>query len=115
MEREYRVLPMLVESQRFRVVVYHSDGYQDDSTEFIGMHAKERAEHYAQIMNNPCIAKLKPGEPFFVLRGQDVLASPIVREWCDRASAIGVPADKLSEAYNKADAIRLWQPKKQPD
>jgi hypothetical protein len=62
-----------------------------------------------------CLAKLKPGEPFFVLRAQDILASAGVRVWAARAKASGTPEHKVIEAIRTADEMEKWEPRKYPD
>lgn len=62
-----------------------------------------------------CLAKLKPGEPYFVLRGQDTLAPDLVREWASFAAADGCPQEKLDDANRIADAMEAWPHRKAPD
>ena len=42
-----------------------------------------------------CFNKLKPGEPYFVLRAQDTLASSLVRAWASLAKANGLSEEKF--------------------
>ncbi len=66
----------------------------------------------------PCYDKAAPDEPVFVLRGQDVLAPEIIREWAYRAQMLGTPVAKVVEAQALADKIEEWQianQKKVPD
>lgn len=65
--------------------------------------------------HDACLTKLKPGEPFFVLRGQDELASALVRTWAWRARMYGLPTDRFDEAMATADAMEAWLPRKMPD
>ncbi len=69
--------------------------------------------------NNPgpfdCLAKLHPDEPYFVLRGQDVLAPAIVRRWADRAREADVDPAKIAEADRIAYDMERWQARKVPD
>jgi hypothetical protein len=59
--------------------------------------------------------KLKPGEPHFTLRGQDMLAPGIVLEWAKRAEAMGVDAGMIKEARAVAEAMQRWPKQKRPD
>ena len=56
-----------------------------------------------------CLAKLRPGEPFFVLRGQDVLAADAVDSWLT-AALTGQPISfaKSREAALCMEAMREW-------
>lgn len=62
-------------------------------------------EHQPQTLSvpfNECLAKLRPGEPFFVLLGRDAQASAAVINWvCDRERAEG-PSPKLARALDVA-------------
>lgn len=62
-----------------------------------------------------CLDKLKPGEPFFVLRAQDKLAPDIIREWAIKAKSYGLPMDKYQEALDTASAMDQWTNRKYPD
>lgn len=66
-------------------------------------------------MNNPCLAKLKPGEPFFVLRGQDLLAPDLVKDWVGKAAVHGASDAKLQMAWADAHAMEQWPNRKFPD
>lgn len=55
-----------------------------------------------------CLPNLKPDEPYFVLRAQDKGASKCVRDWAARAHQMGVPADKVNEAWNVAGEMDKW-------
>jgi hypothetical protein len=64
------------------------------------------------------------GEPIFVLRGQDVLAPPIVRNYAEDAAAEGAFGIGLGEPEGQAafdhlmafaDAMAAWTPRKLPD
>lgn len=55
------------------------------------------------------------GEPYFVLRAQDCLASTLVAEWAIRAEGAGAPADKVARARLASRVMRLWLVKKVPD
>lgn len=62
-----------------------------------------------------CLDKLKPGEPFFVLRAQDLLAPILVDQWAAMAKAGGTPQAKVDEARATADAMAGWPERKHPD
>jgi len=62
-----------------------------------------------------CLAKLKPGEPFFVLRAQDVTSAGHVREWALQAHKLGVPVEKVREAIDTAIEMEAWPDRKVPD
>lgn len=65
---------------------------------------------------NSCLNKAVPGEPVFVLRANDGVASGIVRTWAERyvASKGGlrqmtdVQIEKYFEALKLADAMDTW-------
>jgi hypothetical protein len=69
--------------------------------------------------NNPskfdALPKLAPGEPYFVLRGQDRLAPEHVESWAIEAELNGCPAEKVADARRIAEAMRRWAKKKMPD
>jgi len=58
---------------------------------------------------DPCLDKVQPGEPVFVLRAHDALAPKIVRLWAQEASRAGSPADKVEEALLCAKKMMAWQ------
>lgn len=62
-----------------------------------------------------CFAKLADGEPYFVLRAQDVYAPEIVRYWAQLASQTGCAPAKVEEARFLADAMEAWPVRKVPD
>ena len=68
-----------------------------------------------QLLNDACLDKIKPGEPFFVLRGQDKLAPALVRAWAALAEEHGVSPDKVAEALGCAQAMADWETRKFPD
>lgn len=61
------------------------------------------------------IGKLKPGEPIFILRGQDQIAAEVIRFWARRATQEGVDAAKVADALDDAKAFDAWPTKKLPD
>lgn len=68
-----------------------------------------------QFGNVAMLRKLKPGEPWFIVRGQDRLAAGTVRFWANQAESIGAPDSKVASARRCAHAIREYTPKKIPD
>ena len=77
-------------------------------------------------MMRATLAKLKPDEPFFVLRASDKTAPAIVREWAKRFHAHHTKAgttgyelaksiEKHTSALEIADAMEAWPDRKQPD
>lgn len=62
-----------------------------------------------------CLNQLKPGEPFFTLRGQDLLAATTVRHWAAEVSVHCGVTEKSREADALADAMDKWHPRKLPD
>lgn len=63
----------------------------------------------------PFLAAVQIGEPVFVLRGQDVLAPQLVRQWARLADSCNCPAQKVAEAQSKALRMEQWLPRKHPD
>lgn len=61
------------------------------------------------------LPKLAPGEPYFVLRGQDRLAPEHVESWAIEAELNGCPPEKVADARRIAEAMRRWAKKKMPD
>lgn len=56
-----------------------------------------------------CLKSLKPGEPVFILTGEDAEAADIVEVWAIRAKAGGCNLDKVNEAYGIAVDMRLCE------
>jgi len=65
--------------------------------------------------HDTCLDKLEHGEPFFVLRAQDIWATVLVRLWATFASITGCPPEKIAEAHETATLMELWSPRKFPD
>jgi hypothetical protein len=65
--------------------------------------------------NDPCLEKVGPDEPIFVLRAQDLLAPQRVRYWAELAIERGVSQAKVDEALACADAMDAWPTRKYPD
>ena len=51
----------------------------------------------AQWDSAETLARVEDGEPYFVLRAQDVLAPLVVDEWCRLARLNGVPGGDYSQ------------------
>lgn len=63
-----------------------------------------------------CLGKASPGEPVFVLRGQDVHAPYAVRQWAEVAAVVlGYEHPKVREAIGCARAMEQWPHRKLPD
>jgi len=61
------------------------------------------------------IHHLLPGEPFFLLRAQDLLAPILLRIWADLARIHGASADKVGGAREIANQMEDWPDRKWPD
>ncbi|MCC6948637.1 MAG: hypothetical protein IT539_12795 [Bradyrhizobiaceae bacterium] len=59
--------------------------------------------------------KLAAGEPYFVLRAQDMLAPELIEAWAVEAELNGCPRGKVAEARAIAAAMRKWHKRKMPD
>ena len=65
---------------------------------------------------DPCLDKLKPGEPFFVLRGQDMLAPDVIQIWVERAAESGQLSErKFEEVISIIMAMENWPNRRMPD
>ena len=70
-----------------------------------------------------CLGKAADDEPIFTLRGQDLLAAQLVRDWADllevRAIATGSMTKerklKIDEARELARMMDAWPTRKLPD
>lgn len=69
------------------------------------------------LRGDSCLQKLQPGEPYFVLRGQDMFAGVCVFLWCTLVEFFGdeSSAAKLSSAKHTARNMLRWPSKKIPD
>lgn len=65
-------------------------------------------EAVAILDGEKCLAGVKEGEPIFILRGQDVLAPALVREWAVAAKQRGCGDAKVQEAFALADLMDSW-------
>lgn len=68
----------------------------------------------ANEIEHGCL-RLAPGEPFFVLRGQDVSASGLVRMWANQNAGSCPDETKIDAALRIADAMAGWPKKKTAD
>ena len=63
-----------------------------------------------------CYSRLKPDEPYFILRAQDAEAADLVELWAVRAGSTGnCDPDKITEAMRTAEEMRKWPTRKWPD
>lgn len=61
------------------------------------------------------LGKVKPGEPIFVLRAQDLTADRFVLDWANEAHVHGLSKDKEEHARQIAYAMRRWPNRKYAD
>jgi hypothetical protein len=61
------------------------------------------------------LSRLKEGEPYFVLRGQDITAEGLVIQWSNRARKNGCPDAKCDQALDIAKHMAEWPVRKYPD
>jgi len=61
------------------------------------------------------LQKLTEGEPFFVLRAQDVLAPIVISVWRKLAMLRGISAAKNREAQMCQGQMETWPGRKYPD
>jgi hypothetical protein len=82
----------------------------------VAAHVLRTAGHtaLANELEHGCL-RLKPGEPFFVLRAQDVTAPGLVDEWA-RQNLPTCSEVKIESARDVAHAMRTWGgPRKDAD
>jgi hypothetical protein len=79
---------------------------------------EEHAEHLRDIMDllraDRCLGKLRQGEPFFVLRGQDESAGRTVRIWL-LLNSDTLSQEHFKEAMELSNRLDTWEPQKRPD
>jgi hypothetical protein len=64
----------------------------------------------AKEFRDGCLSRVRPDEPIFVLRAQDVFAPEVVECWADHVEgAAGEDAPKVVEARKLAAQMREWQ------
>lgn len=66
-------------------------------------------------LQDSCLEKLYPGERFFVLRAQDLLAPQTIRAWANEAIMKGMTKEKYDEAMACAAEMEQWPDRKYPD
>ena len=59
--------------------------------------------------------QLAPGEPWFLIRGQDALGAAAVRAWAALAYDAGAETALVELALEQADRLEAWPAKKLPD
>lgn len=67
----------------------------------------------AQILKT--LETIPDDEPLFLVRGQDRLAPGLVRYWAGAANARGCKPSTAQAAYDCADAMERWTPRKFPE
>lgn len=55
--------------------------------------------------------QIPPGEPVFLLRGQDRIAPLVVKVWADLAKKVGASNKIVDSALAQAKAMEEWQEK----
>jgi hypothetical protein len=93
-------------------IVFVVDAMTELKVIYSGFTLNLAADHVALIVD-PCLCKLKPGEPIFVLRGQDTSTPTLVREWADKN--LQICQAKYTEAYYKAHLMETWPNRKAAD
>ena len=59
-------------------------------------------------VSDACLDKVRPGEPIFVLRAQDLTAPSIIRSWLGRNLATLAP-EKVQETRGLLQSMEEWQ------
>lgn len=62
-----------------------------------------------------CLDKIEPGEVFFVLRAQDLLAPFVIMVYANLLRLLGRPADKIASAEAIAKMMEAHPKRKMPD
>ena len=73
-----------------------------------------RFEIPRSILMDPVVRDLAPNEPFFILRGSDLLADYLVELWARNAETNGCDAKKVAAAREKAREFRAFSPRRYP-
>ena len=76
------------------------------------MSASTGRDDYDQLFRTTALA---PGEPTFILRARDVLASGAVRSWAAFAYHAQVPLHVVELALKQADRMEAWPEHRLPD
>ncbi len=74
---------------------------------------KHARADYAHIQDST--GRIPPDEPVFLLRGQDLLAHGLVRQWACLLRTNGGDPRLVDLALAQADAMEAWAIKKLPD
>lgn len=74
----------------------------------------KRQAGYPFHFEDECLHNVKPGEPFFVLRGQDEMAPDLVETWARQAELLKIAPEKVIEARKVAAEMRDWKPRRLP-
>lgn len=74
-----------------------------------------KQERERAMRGEGCLGKAADDEPVFILRGQDVHAAGLVRDWADLAEGTKCPPEKISEARELARQMQNWRTRKHPD
>lgn len=109
----------------FKIIGHWADDGGDEQPRFRGWF-RATAHGFIEISPDPthwmpmpsefdCLANLAPGEPYFVMRGQDVLVPHYIERWAVEAKAFGTSIAKIISAQKVAEAMRCWEPRKLPD
>ena len=61
------------------------------------------------------LSTMRPDEPVFVLRAQDLLAPDIIRAWANEATVHNCPLTKTGDAHECANEMEAWPTRKYPD
>lgn len=69
------------------------------------------------IQSDRCLMKLKPGEPFFVYRGQDSLAPGAIKYWLSMIENTGtrLSEERIREISDIVRAMESYPDRKVPD
>jgi hypothetical protein len=74
----------------------------------------EHFEVSRQVLLDPVVRDLAPNEPFFILRGSDLLADYLVELWARNAETHGCNPKLVQAAREKAREMRAFGPRKYP-
>ena len=73
-----------------------------------------RFEIPRSILMDPVVRDLAPNEPFFILRGSDLLADYLVEVWARNAETQGCSVKTVQAAREKARQMRGFKPRHYP-
>lgn len=83
--------------------------------EALGINDFGRAPTLAAITTNGTTRLIPHDEPVFLIRAQDAVGGDVVRDWANRAEAIGASAEIVQSAREHAAKMDAWPHKKKPD